>query len=95
VKAQVLAAGFNAHARSDGWSQEEFAYRANIDRTYMGGVERGERNLSLKKLFAIAQALGRDVGSSYTWLARARYCLNKLLSALDSHEVQHGGGFPA
>lgn len=29
----------------------------------MGGVEREERNLSFKKLCAIAQALGRDVGS--------------------------------
>jgi len=46
-----------------GWSQEDFAYRANIDRSYMGGVERGERNLSFKKLCAIAKALGRDVGS--------------------------------
>ncbi len=46
-----------------GWSQADFACRANIDRSYMGGVERGERNLSFKKLCAIANALGRDVGS--------------------------------
>ena len=45
-----------------GWSQEDFAYRADIDRSYMGGVERGERNLSLKKLCAIARALGCDLG---------------------------------
>jgi len=36
-----------------GWSQEDFAYRANIDRSYMGGVERDERNLSFKKVCAI------------------------------------------
>lgn len=46
-----------------GWSQEDFAYRANIDRSYMGGVEHGERNFSFKKLCALATALGRDVGS--------------------------------
>jgi transcriptional regulator with XRE-family HTH domain len=52
------AAGFSAYAKQRGWSQEEFAYRANIDRSYTGGVERGERNLSFKKLCAIAQTLG-------------------------------------
>ena len=40
----------------------DFAYRANVDRSYMGGVERGERNLSFKKLCAIARTLRCDVG---------------------------------
>ncbi len=61
--AQFLGDRIQRARRKRGWSQEEFAYRANIDRSYMGGVERGERNLSFKKLCAIANALGRDVGS--------------------------------
>jgi transcriptional regulator with XRE-family HTH domain len=40
-----------------GWSQEEFADRVGVHRTYMGGVERGERNLSLMNIGRIAQAL--------------------------------------
>lgn len=40
-----------------GISQEELADRAGLDRTYVGGVERGERNLGLLNLFKIAIAL--------------------------------------
>lgn len=61
--AQILGSRIQHARKQRGWSQEDFAYRANIDRSYMGGVERGERNLSFKKLCGIAAALGRDVGS--------------------------------
>lgn len=38
-------------------SQEELAYKAGIHRTYLGGIERGERNPSLRNINAIAVAL--------------------------------------
>lgn len=41
-----------------GMSQESLAFKANMHRTYMGGIERGERNPSLKNIEAIAKALG-------------------------------------
>lgn len=41
-----------------GWSQEVFAYQVGLDRSYMGGVERGERNVSLENICLIATALG-------------------------------------
>lgn len=41
-----------------GLSQEELAFRARIHRTYLGGIERGERNPALKNIAAIAGALG-------------------------------------
>ncbi len=39
-------------------SQEAFAAECGLDRTYMGGVERGERNLALRNIERIAQTLG-------------------------------------
>jgi transcriptional regulator with XRE-family HTH domain len=41
-----------------GWSQEEFAHRAGLDRTYVGGIERGERDVALLNICRIAEALG-------------------------------------
>ena len=41
-----------------GWSQEEFAHHVGLDRSYIGGVERGERNISLENICQIAAALG-------------------------------------
>lgn len=39
-------------------NQEELAHRAGLDRTYVSGVERGERNVSLRNICKIAVALG-------------------------------------
>jgi transcriptional regulator with XRE-family HTH domain len=38
-------------------SQEELAYRAGLHRTYISSIERGQRNVSLENIFAIARAL--------------------------------------
>ena len=40
-----------------GWSQEDLAERAGMDRTYVGGIERGRRNPTLKNVAALARAL--------------------------------------
>ena len=41
-----------------GLSQEEFADRCSLDRTYVSGIERGRRNVSLRNIGIIAKALG-------------------------------------
>ena len=47
-----------AQRNSIGISQEELAFRSGLHRTYVGSVERGERNLSLENIFVFAKTLG-------------------------------------
>jgi transcriptional regulator with XRE-family HTH domain len=44
--------------KRNGISQEELAFQSGLDRTYLGGIERGERNPSLLNIEKIANALG-------------------------------------
>lgn len=55
-----------SHRLALGVSQEELAARAKVHRTYIGSVERGERNISLLNIHAVAKALGTTAGSLLT-----------------------------
>jgi transcriptional regulator with XRE-family HTH domain len=44
-----------------GWSQEKLAEKADLHWTYIGGIERGERNVSLVNISKIARALNTSV----------------------------------
>lgn len=46
-------------------SQEELAHLAALDRSYIGGVERGERNVSLVNIYKIAWALREHPGDLF------------------------------
>jgi transcriptional regulator with XRE-family HTH domain len=52
IKEQRLAKGL---------SQEELAELASLHRTYIGIVERGEKNITLFNLYRISEALGVDI----------------------------------
>ncbi len=51
--------------RSRDWSQEELAAYVGLDRTYIGGVERGERNPGLVNIVRIAKALNVPVAELF------------------------------
>jgi transcriptional regulator with XRE-family HTH domain len=49
--------------QKNGWSQEEFAGRCGVHRSYMGAVERGEKNLTLATLHILAKTLDTTISS--------------------------------
>jgi transcriptional regulator with XRE-family HTH domain len=53
-----------------GFSQEAFAFRVGIHRTYMGDIERGEKNVTIKTADKIARALGLTLADLFSELER-------------------------
>ncbi len=51
---RAVGRNLRAYRQSRGLSQEAFAEVVGVHRTYMGGLERGERNLTLKSVERIA-----------------------------------------
>ena len=53
----AFGAAVRALRQEKGLSQEQLALQAGVDRSYVGGIERGERNASLTNVFKLADAL--------------------------------------
>lgn len=58
---QAFGARVRELRRAQGLSQETLALICELDRTYIGGVERGERNISLINIHKISGALNVSV----------------------------------
>jgi len=48
-------------------SQEELAFKTGVHRTYLGSIERGERNPSLKNITAIAKVLNVTLAQLFSF----------------------------
>ena len=48
-----------------GWSQEDLGFKAELHRTYIGSIERGEQNVSLDNIGRLAKTLGVKVSSLF------------------------------
>lgn len=57
---RAVGRNLRAHRQALGLSQEAFADVVGVHRTYMGGLERGERNLTLRSLERIAGLIDVD-----------------------------------
>lgn len=55
---RIIAAQVRRRRQALGLSQEEFAERCGLHRTYVGAIERAERNITIKAVVALANALG-------------------------------------
>jgi transcriptional regulator with XRE-family HTH domain len=53
----LIAKNVTLLRKAAGWSQEELAHRAGLDRTYISQVERKKRNLTISVLSRLARAL--------------------------------------
>jgi transcriptional regulator with XRE-family HTH domain len=54
---KAIGAAIRITRKDLGYSQEAFADEVGIDRSYIGGIERGEHNLALMNLLRISKAL--------------------------------------
>lgn len=60
---RILGDRIREARRAKGWTQEDLADKAQIDRSYVGGIERGERNITFSMLCRVSRVLGCDVGT--------------------------------
>ena len=56
--AQAFGAALREQRERQGFSQEGFGFEADLDRTYVSGVERGVRNPTLRIIVKLCRALG-------------------------------------
>jgi len=66
----LLGSALRGRREQMGISQEELAARSGLHRTYVGSVERGERNISFMTLKRYIEGLGLD------WIALGRLLSN-------------------
>lgn len=64
---KTVGRNLRAYRIERGLSQEAFAEVLGVHRTYMGGVERGERNLTLKSVERMAEKLGVEARDLLEW----------------------------
>jgi transcriptional regulator with XRE-family HTH domain len=57
---RIFGRNLRAYRQAKGLSQEAFADQLEVHRTYMGGIERGERNLTLRSVERIASRIHTD-----------------------------------
>lgn len=70
VFVKVVAKAILHFRKLDNLSQEQLAHLANLDRTYISGVERGVRNISMSSLEQIVNALSVSNHEFFSYITK-------------------------
>jgi transcriptional regulator with XRE-family HTH domain len=76
VDPQLLALGQEVRRRrkAAGLSQEELAALSEMHPNYIGGIERGERNVGVKAFLRLAEGLGIEPGELFAPFSKPNLC---------------------
>jgi transcriptional regulator with XRE-family HTH domain len=74
---QALGGRIRELRKVRGWSQEEFAAKAHVHRTFAGSLERGEKNCSFHSLVLIAQCFGMTLSEMLAGLEAGELAVSK------------------
>lgn len=78
--------------KEKGFSQEELAYKANLHTTYIGQLERGEKNATLESVEKVASALGISLEELFRSIHpnsnSQEYTLSQIVSRLQSRNIE-------
>lgn len=67
---KVLGSRIREFRLKKGFSQESFADHCGLHRTYMGGIERGERNLTIQTVLTVAKGLGITMSELFSGIEK-------------------------
>jgi transcriptional regulator with XRE-family HTH domain len=70
---QIFGQNLKRIRQDRGYSQEVLADRAGLHRTYVGSVERGERNISLVNIATLARALDVSISELFTGIITQKH----------------------
>src|SRR3954453_22978947 len=76
---RAVGRNLREYRQARGLSQEAFADLVGVHRTYMGGLERGERNLTLRSIERIAESI--DVDPLALLRGRSGHCCGSLAAS--------------
>jgi len=63
---KTIGKNVREYRKNKGWSQETFAFECGLHRTYIGAIERGERNITILNLILITRKLEVSLNDIYT-----------------------------